>query len=80
MYIVVSQCYVKRCLVFSQLRLSNYKQSHFALASSVAILRSRRNAAKEGLPGFDRRKVAERKFLCSNVQSLTVLSTKISGQ
>ena len=36
-------------------------------------------AATEGLSGFDRRKVAKRKFLCSNVQSLKVLSTKISG-
>ena len=29
--------------------------------------------------GFDRQKVAKRKFLCSNVQSVKVLSTKISG-
>ena len=34
---------------------------------------------RKGLPGFDRQKVAKRKFLCSNAQSLKVLSTKISG-
>ena len=33
----------------------------------------------KGLSGFDRRKVAKRKFLCSNVQSLKVEIAKISG-
>ena len=35
-------------------------------------------AATERSSRSDRRKVAKRKFLCSNVQSLKVLSTKIS--
>ena len=35
-------------------------------------------ADRIGLPGFDRRKVAKRKFLCSDVESLKVLSKKIS--
>jgi len=38
-----------------------------------------KNWLRKGLSGFDRPKVAKRKFLCSNVQSLKVLSIKISG-
>ena len=33
---------------------------------------------RKGLAGFDRRKVAKSKFLCSNDQSLEVLSKQIS--
>ena len=45
MYIVVSQCYERR-FVFSQRQLFNQTQSHFSLASSVAILRNGRSSAE----------------------------------
>ena len=78
MYIVISQ-YYESCFVFSPLQPFNYKQSHFALASLVAILRNGRSSCQKVFPVSPPRKLAERKFLCSNVQSLKVLSTRIAG-
>ena len=49
MYIVISQ-YYESCFVFSPLQPFNYKQSHFALASLVAILRNGRSSCQKVFP------------------------------
>lgn len=53
------------------------RSSHTALASSFTILRNWRSSYEKVFPVLS--KVAKRKFLCSNVQSLKVVGTKMSG-
>ena len=53
----VSQCYERCFLWFLQLRLFNWRHSHFALTSSVAILKSGKSClAGISLASFDHQK------------------------
>ena len=57
------------CFVFSQLQLFNYKQSHFALASSFAILRNARSSYGKVFPVSTAEKLQRGNFFARTLKA-----------
>ena len=72
---------LRKRLCFFTTSASAFQLKAFTVCIVVVICNFEKSKKQlwKGLSGFDRRKVAKRKFLCSNVQSLKVVSKKISG-